>query len=409
MPSLNLTHSQHSTPIISDALKSIKAEQLSPVTDYYIRKLLQQNVTQLTSIEPLASETFSEHLCCSSIALFDRIRLIYSDVASIVPTLESLVLQHQTLRSDGGKYQLELSCIEEQIFSCFALKRTQVTAQARILIIDDTPDTLRLLTSTLIHQGYAVDQLPNGSSAVDYVRHSQPDLILLDVMMPGVDGYEVCERLKFDEKTNHIPVLFLSGIDDSPNKVKAFELGGVDYVTKPFQIEEVLARIEYQLKLYQLQKQQQAMIEVEQPYKDFFENAIEGMFQTTVSGQYLRVNQALASLLGYDSPEDLMSSIQDLSLHLYTIPQRRSQFILYLEQFGKVKNFEVEVYCKNGDRIWIKETARSVRDSEGNLKYYEGIVQDITQDKHKQHKLDNDQLENDLTDHYKSITISQSL
>jgi adenylate cyclase len=233
------------------------------------------------------------------------------------------------------------------------------------------------------------------------VHHVQPDLILLDVMMPGVDGYEVCERLKFNETTSHIPVLFLSGIDDSPNKVKAFELGGVDYVTKPFQIEEVLARIEYQLKLYQLQKQQKATIEAEQPYKDFFENAIEGMFQTTVSGQFLRVNQALASLLGYDSPEDLMTSVRDLSLHLYTIPQRRSQFILYLEQFGKVKDFEVEVYRKNGDRIWIKETARAVRDSEGNLKYYEGTIQDITLDKIHQNEIEGNQLKDHFEDHYK--------
>ncbi len=400
MSSLHLSYSQSSPRRIGDALRDSKAERLSPVIDYYIRKLLQQNVEQLTSIAPSPNETFSSDLCRSSIALFDRIRLIHSDVASIVQTLESLVLQHQRLRTDGGKYQLELSSIEEQIFSCFALKRTQATTQARILIIDDTPDTLRLLTSTLIKQGYAVDQLPNGTSAINYARNAQPDLILLDVMMPGIDGYEVCERLKFDGKTCNIPILFLSAIDDSPHKVKAFELGGVDYVTKPFQLEEVLARIEYQLKLHQFQQQQQALLEAERPYKDFFNNAIEGMFQTSISGQYLRVNQALASLLGYDSPQDLIDSVQDISLHLYTIPQRRSQFILYLEQFGKVKDFEVEVYCKNGDRIWIKEAARAVRDVEGNLKYYEGTVQDITHHKNNQNQLAANQLKDDLENHH---------
>jgi adenylate cyclase len=377
---VNLTNLQDLSLVTDDALQASKAERLSPVTDYYIRKLLQQNITQLTSSVPSASDFLPEQLCRSSMILFDRLRTLHNPLAQIVTTLESLVLHHQTLRAEGGKYKLELSYIEEQIFSCFALKRTQVTAQARILIIDDTPDTLRLLTSTLVNQGYCVDQLPNGTNAADYVRHSQPDLILLDVMMPGIDGYEVCERLKFDEKTSHIPVLFLSAIDDSPNKVKAFELGGVDYVTKPFQIEEVLARIEYQLKLYQLQKQQKMLLEAEQPYKDFFDHAIEGMFQASVSGQYLRVNQALVSLLGYDSPEDLMDSIQDISFHLYTIPQRRLQFILYLEQFGQVKDFEVEVYCKNGDRIWIRETARVVRDSEGSLLYYEGTAQAIPGD-----------------------------
>ncbi len=395
MSYLNLSHSQSSTPLIRDALRASKAKRLSPITDYYIRKLLQHNVTQLTSIAPSQNDTFSANLCHSSVSLFDRIRLIHSDFASIVTTLESLVLKHQSLRADGGKYQTELSRIEEQIFGCFALQRSQATTHAKILIIDDTPDTLRLLTATLINQGYAVDQLPNGSSAIDYVRQTQPDLILLDVLMPGIDGYEVCERLKLDRRTCNIPVLFLSAIDDCPHKVKAFELGGVDYVTKPFHIEEVLARIEYQLNLHQLQQQQQALLDAAQPYKDFFENAVEGMFQTSISGQYIRVNHALASLLGYDSPKDLIDSVQDIAFHLYTIPQRRSQYILYLEQFGQVKEFEVEVYSKNGDRIWIKETARSVRDPDGNLQYYEGTVQDITQHKRRQNQLEENQLKDD--------------
>jgi adenylate cyclase len=379
MTSLNFTNSQDLNLATDEALRVSQAECLSPITDYYVRKLLQQNISQLTSIVPSVSDLFSEQLCHSSITLFDRLRSLHKPLAPIVTTLESLVLRHQSLRADGGKYQIELSQIEEQIFSAFALQRTQATTQAKILIIDDTPDTLHLLTLTLTTQGYIVDQLSNGNSAIDHARKAQPDLILLDVMMPGIDGYEVCERLKFDEKTSHIPVLFLSAIDESFNKVKAFELGGVDYVTKPFQIDEMLARIEYQLKLYRLQ-QQQDKPKKEQPYKDFFDNAIEGMFQTSVSGQYLRVNQALVSLLGYDSPEDLITSIQDISLHLYTIPQRRLQFILYLEQFGKVKDFEVEVYCKNGDRIWIRETARAVRDAEGSLQYYEGTVQAIPND-----------------------------
>ena len=372
-------------------------DRLSAITDYYIRKLLRQHIAQLTTIsqDVIFSDAIAPpamELCSSSIALFDRLRATHEHFVPIVQTLEKLVLQHQTLQTEGRKYQLELSRVEEQIFSCFALKRIRPTIQARILIIDDTPETLRLLASTLIEQGYVVDQLPNGTSAQDHVRHHQPDLILLDVMMPGIDGYEVCERLKLDPQTCQIPVLFLSAIGDSPSKVKAFELGGVDYVTKPFQLEEVLARVEYQLKLYRQYQQRQSIIKENQPYKDFFENAIEGMFQSSVSGQYLRVNQALASLLGYESPEDLMTSVQDIALQIYTIPQRRSQFVEYLDQFGTVEAFEVEVYCKNGDRIWIQETARSVRDSDKNLKYYEGTVHNITQRKQLQDQLEESRL-----------------
>lgn len=378
-------------------------DRLSAITDYYIRKLLTQHFIQLTSTS-ISQDTIdppSIDLCHSSIALFDRLRATHENLAPIVQTLEKLVLKHQTLRTEGKKYSLELNHIEEQIFNCFALKQTKATTQSRILIIDDTPETLRLLASTLIEQGYAVDQLPSGASALDYVRHHQPDLILLDVMMPGIDGYEVCERLKLDSKTCQIPVLFLSAIVDSPNKVKAFELGGVDYVTKPFQLEEVLARVEYQLKLYHQHQQKQATIEANQPYKDFFENAIEGMFQSSVSGQYLRVNQALASLLGYESPQDLIESIQDIALQIYTIPQRRSKLVQYLDQFDMIEDFEIEVYCKNGDRIWIQETARAVRDSEQNLQYYEGTIHNITQRKQVQNHLEAERFQDDINTHHK--------
>ena len=375
-------------------------DRLSAITDYYIRKLLKQYLAQLTSSAPASIGSPLADLCSSSIALFNRLRANNANLAAIVQTLEKLVLQHQTLSAEGRKYQLELSHIEEHIFSCFALKRTQSKAQARILIIDDTPETIRLLASALIEQGYAVDQLLSGLSALDYVRHHQPDLILLDVMMPGVDGYEVCEQLKLDEQTCLIPVLFLSAIGDSPSKVKAFELGGVDYVTKPFQLEEVLARVEYQLKLYQQQQHKQAAIQENQPYRDFFEHAIEGMFQSSVSGQYLKVNQALASLLGYESPQELMASVQDIAFQIYTTPQRRSQFVQYLEQFDTIEGFEVEVYCKNGDRIWIQETARAVRDSGHNLTYYEGTVHNITQHKQLQDQLGASQLTEEINNYH---------
>ena len=368
---------------------------LSPVTDYYIRKLIQQNFTQLVSVR--SEQEISKELCRSSITLTSRLNSIHVELTSIAQLLDGLVLQHQTLRSQGGKYQVELRRIEEQILSCFALKRLQATTQAKILIIDDTPETLRLLTAMLVEQGYAVEQLSSGASALNYVRDQQPDLILLDVMMPGIDGYEVCERLKLDSQTRHIPILFLSAISAAPDKVKAFELGGVDYVTKPFQLEEVLARIEYQLKLYQVQQRAKQRFETEHSYQSFFDNAIGGMFQSTLNGRFLRVNQALATLLDYDSPEDLINSVEDIAQQIYTIPQRRSQFILYLEQYGQTGEFEAEVFRKNGDRIWIRETARAVRDAEGSLQFYEGTVQEITAQKQREET----QARKDLEDYSK--------
>jgi DNA-binding response OmpR family regulator len=127
--------------------------------------------------------------------------------------------------------------------------------KASILVVDDTPDNLRLLAGILGQQGYEVRPMPNGQLALMAAQSALPDLILLDINMPELNGYEVCERLKADEKTRDIPVIFISARGEVDDKVTAFELGGVDYVTKPFQFEEVLARVRTHLALRDLQKQ----------------------------------------------------------------------------------------------------------------------------------------------------------
>ncbi|HEY9298511.1 MAG TPA: response regulator, partial [Phormidium sp.] len=118
------------------------------------------------------------------------------------------------------------------------------TFKADILIVDDTPDNIRFLSSLLLDKGYNVRKSINGQMALTAVKTLQPDLILLDINMSGMNGYEVYERLKEDTETSSVPVIFLSALDDVLDKVKAFQVGGVDYITKPFQIEEVLARIQ---------------------------------------------------------------------------------------------------------------------------------------------------------------------
>lgn len=121
--------------------------------------------------------------------------------------------------------------------------------KANILVVDDTPNNLRFLASLLTEEGYKVRSAINGQMALTAARAAKPDLILLDIKMPEMDGYQVCQQLKVEEKTREIPVIFLSALDDALDKVKAFAVGGLDYITKPFQLEEVLARIENQLNL----------------------------------------------------------------------------------------------------------------------------------------------------------------
>ena len=124
-----------------------------------------------------------------------------------------------------------------------------------ILIVDDTPANLRLLSQMLAERGYGVRAVTSGPRALASARAAPPDLVLLDIKMPGMNGYEVCEQLKADPLTRNIPVIFISALDEIQDKVQAFAVGGVDYVTKPFQFKEVLARTETHLSLRRLQKQ----------------------------------------------------------------------------------------------------------------------------------------------------------
>ncbi|NHC34047.1 two-component system response regulator [Scytonema millei] len=120
---------------------------------------------------------------------------------------------------------------------------------ANILVVDDTPDNLRVLSTALTERGYKVRCAKNGTMALITAKKDPPHLILLDIKMPEMDGYEVCKKLKSDGSTDNIPVIFLSALDDVFDKVKGFAVGGVDYITKPFQIEEVVVRIQHQLAL----------------------------------------------------------------------------------------------------------------------------------------------------------------
>jgi two-component system, sensor histidine kinase and response regulator len=127
--------------------------------------------------------------------------------------------------------------------------------KARIMIVDDVPQNLQLLEGMLLEQGYQVYLLPSGEMALKAAARTFPDLILLDILMPEMDGYEVCARLKKDAALRDVPVIFLSALNEPLDKVKAFELGAVDYVTKPFQVAEVEARVRTHLQLRHLQRE----------------------------------------------------------------------------------------------------------------------------------------------------------
>ncbi|MGL5194640.1 MAG: adenylate/guanylate cyclase domain-containing protein, partial [Chroococcales cyanobacterium] len=407
--------------------------------------------------------------------------------------------------------------------------------KADILIVDDVPNNLRLLVNLLRRNNYSVRAVTNGALALQFVDTKPPDLIFLDIMMPEMDGYEVCQKLKENPRTQDIPIIFLSALTEGFDKAKAFKSGGIDYISKPFQMEEILARLETHLSQRALQKQlkeqtellahqnlqfqaeinerklleeklrsaeekmravfeamtdiialisisegnienldilpsnwmrlyqpdsdivgqtieqlfdpntaetwlniigqvletretlhfdyclkdrgqpmwfsaavspvredtvivvardisdrkqaEEALIIAEERYHSIVENAVAGIFQSTVEGEYLSVNPALAKIYGYASGEELQQSLKDINTQLYVNPVRRQEFIEAISAHNSVSGFESMVYCQDKSIIWISETARAVRDSSGNILYYEGIVSDITERKLAQEAL----------------------
>ena len=139
---------------------------------------------------------------------------------------------------------------------------------ASILIVDDTAANLQVLAGMLDDRGYLTRPVTSGKMALQAAQNDPPDLVLLDITMPGMDGYEVCTRMKADEKLKDIPVIFISALHETLDKVKGFGVGAADYVTKPFQFEEVQARVETHLKLrhmqFQLEEQNHLLLESRQ-------------------------------------------------------------------------------------------------------------------------------------------------
>ena len=126
-------------------------------------------------------------------------------------------------------------------------------SRGNVLIVDDTPANLTLLARMLGDRGYRVRPVPSGKLALKAAASDPPDLVLLDISMPEMDGFEVCRLMKEDARLHDVPVIFLSALTETEGKVKAFHRGGVDYITKPFQIEEVEARVETHLSLRRTQ------------------------------------------------------------------------------------------------------------------------------------------------------------
>ncbi|OUL25484.1 hybrid sensor histidine kinase/response regulator [Nostoc sp. T09] len=231
--------------------------------------------------------------------------------------------------------------------------------KADILVIDDTPENLNLLSAMLTEQGYKVRSVTKGSTGLRGANAVPPDLILLDVNMPEMNGYEVCQQLKTSDRTSDIPVIFISALGDVLDKVKAFAVGGVDYITKPFQLEEVLARIENHLTICQLQKQLQAQnqqlqqeirnrAKAEEKFAKVFRSSPNPIAIATISeARFLDVNPSFLKMSGYCLDEVIGHTVGELDLGKNTTAI--AQTIQRLPDSGSLYNLEFEFSTKSAE------------------------------------------------------------
>jgi two-component system sensor histidine kinase/response regulator len=197
---------------------------------------------------------------------------------------------------------------------------TDNASEGVILVVDDDPDNLGVLFDYLDSVGFKVLLVQNSENALIQAESKKPDIILLDILMPGLDGFETCRRLKENDKTRDIPVIFMTALSDTTNKVKGFKMGAVDYITKPFQQEEVLARVNTHLTIRKLQQQLEAkntLLEeqVEQlselnASKDKFISMISHDLQSPFSSLRGLIQFTAENLEGYNKSE--LGNIMDL-------------------------------------------------------------------------------------------------
>lgn len=256
-----------------------------------------------------------------------------------------------------------------------------------ILVIDDTPENLDLLSKMLGERGYKVRSVTKGSTGLRGAKAAPPDLVLLDIKMPEMGGFAVCRELKADPRTREIPVIFISALEDALDKVKAFGVGGVDYITKPFQVEEVLARLETHLTIHRLQQQlqaQNAQLQQEIYERTLAEEKFTKAFRlsptpiaiaTLAEGRFVDVNGSFLSLSGYAQAEIIGRTVTEVGI----TSDAYAQAIQQLQEEGVLHNQEFDICTKTGETKTVLLSLEQIELS--GVQCTLNIINDITERK----------------------------
>ncbi|AFY47833.1 PAS domain S-box [Nostoc sp. PCC 7524] len=262
-----------------------------------------------------------------------------------------------------------------------------------ILIVDDTPTNLEMLFDFLANAGYTVLVAEDGESAIARAEYAPPDLILLDILMPGIDGFETCRRLKSQELTKEIPVIFMTALSETVDKVKGLNIGAVDYITKPLQHEEVLARIELHLQLrhltQKLQSQNQRLAaeilertRVEEKLREqaaLLDITTDAVLVKDLNDRICFWNKGAENLYGWAAAEAIGQSVRQL---LYQ-PENASQLQNVINSLADCDSWQGELsqVTKQGKKIIVASRWTLMRDRNGQLQSILTVNTDITEKK----------------------------
>jgi PAS domain S-box-containing protein len=252
-------------------------------------------------------------------------------------------------------------------------------------VVDDEPDCVRLLTEVLQGAGFKVRGAISGEMALHAVARQRPDLILLDILMPGVDGYGVCAALQEDAVSHGTPIIFLTQLSSTEDMMRAFRAGGVDYVIKPVRNAELVARVNTHLRLQRMQRDLELMVamraaqlqESEQRYRRIFDSMEEGYLLVDMEGRILSVNRATLELLRCERPDDLEG--RNVAAEVYVDPSDRERIEALVVREGSVAGHVTRFRRRDGVPIDVDCNLHLLRDAAGTPTGIEGTYRDITE------------------------------
>ena len=261
----------------------------------------------------------------------------------------------------------------------------------RVLLVEDSADDALLLLRELKRGGYEVfhERVDTAECMRAALEKQDWDVVVSDHAMPTFSAPAALELLH-ENGWREVPFIIVSGHIGEDAAVKAMKAGAHDFIAKD-SLARLIPAIERELRDAEERRErrraQEALREAEEKYRGIFENAVEGIFQTTVDGRFIMANPMMARIYGYDSPDELVRSLQNIEEQLYVEPARRNDLIRLMQRDGRVFEFEAQFYRKDGTKIWVSMNARAVHSDSGEIVSFEGTLEDITERKRAEEEL----------------------